>query len=114
MDNRATCGKITITYPPECSYVCYCTPQSGCQWAVTCGTWTTGGKGIVAERPLKPHVTLAGKLEVCVKILEQRWKRSVIVPTKLRGQTIRKRTLKGTPEQIAHALGVELGPKLKR
>ena len=108
------CGKITITYPPECSFVCYCTPESGCTWSVTCGTWTTGGKGLTAERPLQPHATVAGKLEVCAKILEQRWHRRVIVPAELRDRTIRKRTFRGTPEQIAQALGLELGPKRKR
>jgi hypothetical protein len=113
-DNKATCGKITITYPGDCSYVCYCTPESGCNWSVTCGDWTTGGKGLAAERPRQPHVTVAGKLGACAKILEQRWKRRVIVPTKLRRRTIRKRTFRGTPEQIAQALGLELGPKRKR
>ena len=83
-DNKVTCGKITITYPGDCSYVCYCTPESGCHWSVTCGDWTTGGKGLIAERPTQPHATVAGKLEACAKILEQRWKRPVIVPTKLR------------------------------
>jgi hypothetical protein len=113
-DNKVTCGKITITYPGDCSYVCYCTPESGCHWSVTCGDWTTGGKGLIAERPTQPHATVAGKLEACAKILEQRWKRPVIVPTKLRRRTILKRTFRGTPEQIARALGLELGPKRKR
>jgi len=68
----------------------------------------------MAERPLRPHATVAGKLVACAKILEQRWKHPVIVPKKLRGRTILKRTFKGTPEQIAQALGLELGPKRKR
>jgi hypothetical protein len=110
-DNKATCGKITVTYPGDCSYVCYCTPESGCHWSVTCGTWTTGGKGLVAERPGKPHVTVAGKLEACANILQKQWKRPVSVPKNLRRKTIRKRTLRGTPEQIADALGLQLGSK---
>ena len=113
-DQKATCGKITVTFPGDCSYVCYCTPESGCRWAVTCGDWTTGGKGLTAERPRQPHMTVVGTLGVCAKILEQRWNRRVIVPAKLRSRKIRKRTFRGTPEQIAQALGVELGPKRKR
>jgi hypothetical protein len=113
-DIRVICGKIPITFPGDCSYVCYCTPESGCHWAVTCGDWTTGGKGVIAEPQLQPHATVAGKLAVCAKILEQRWKRPVIVPAKLRHRTIRKRTFRGTPEQIVQALGLEFGPKRKR
>jgi len=70
-DNKVTCGKITITYPGDCSYVCYCTPESGCHWSVTCGDWTTGGKGLIAERPTQPHATVAGKLEACAKSLSK-------------------------------------------
>ena len=113
-DNKVQCGEITITFPADCSYVCYCTPESGCHWSVTCGDWTTGGKGVIGQRPRHTHATVAGKLEACAKILEQRWKRPVIVPTKLSRRTILKRTFKGTPEQIAQALGLELGPKRKR
>ncbi len=114
-DQKAKCGEITITYPGDCSYVCYCTPESGCHWAVTCGTWTTGGKGLISNRrPKHRRATLSGKLEGVAKILEQRWKRRVIVPAALRRKTIRKRTIKGTPEEMAAALGLELGKKLKR
>lgn len=114
-DQKATCGKITVTYPGDCSYVCYCTPESGCHWAVTCGTWTTGGAGLVAaERPKRRQATLVGKLEACAKVLEKRWKRRVIVPPKLRGKTIRKTTVRGMPEEMAAALGLTLGAKLKR
>ena len=108
-DKKAKCGEVPITYPADCSYVCYCTPNGGCNWAVTCGDWTTGGKGHTAQPPGRPHVTVDGKLEACAKILAKRWKRPVIVPTSLRRRTIRKRTLKGTPAEIAQALGLELG-----
>src|SRR4026209_168335 len=106
-DNKIKCGEITITYPADCSYVCYCTPESGCHWSVICGDWTTGGQGVIGQRPRHTHATVAGKLEACAKILEQRWKRPVIVPTKLSRRTILKRTFKGTPERIAQALGLE-------
>ena len=113
-DNRATCGKITITYPANCSYVCYCTPQSGCTWAVTCGTWTTGGKGLTSARPPRAQATVAGKLDALAKILAKRWNRPVTVPASYRRRTIAKRTLTGTPEQIADALGVKVGSKRPR
>ena len=108
-DKKAKCGEVPITYPGDCSYVCYCTPNGGCTWAVTCGDWTTGGQGLVAEPPAKPTVTIDGKLDACAKILAKRWKRPVRVPMSSRRQTIRKRTLRGTPEEIAQALGLELG-----
>jgi predicted amidophosphoribosyltransferase len=44
-------------------------------------------------------------------MLQKSWNRRVIVPAKLRRVRIRRRTFKGTPEQIADALGVQLGPK---
>jgi hypothetical protein len=119
MENVQTCGKVTIRYPSECTYVCYCVPGGGCHWSVTCGTWTTSGVGLKPEgssgtsHPGLPSATLVGKLVDCAKILQKRWKRPVIVPAKLRGRKIRKRTVKGTPEQIAEALGLQLGSKRK-
>jgi hypothetical protein len=113
-DIKNVCGKITVTFPGDCSYVCTCTPNAGCRWRVTCGDWTTGGTGLIAGHPRQPHTSLVGKLEVCAKLLEQTWKRSVIVPAKLRRRRIPKRTFRGTPEQIAQALGLKLGPKRKR
>jgi hypothetical protein len=47
-------------------------------------------------------------------MLQETWKRSVIVPANLRNRSIRKRTLGGTPEQIADALGLQLGPKISK
>jgi hypothetical protein len=112
-DNKVTCGKITITYPSNCSYVCYCTPESGCHWAVTCGDWTTGGQGLISDAP-DGHATVAGDLEACAKMLQKQWNRSVKVPKNLRGRRVRQRRLEGAPEDIARALGLELGsPKRK-
>ena len=105
-DNKMTCGKIIVTFPADCSYVCVCTPQAGCHWYVSCGDWTTGGKGVMAardERPSEPHVTVVGNLEVCAKLLEREWKRPLKLPSMARRQPMKKRTLKGTPEQIAQA-----------
>jgi hypothetical protein len=108
-DKKQTCGTTPITFPGECTYVCVCTPQGGCHWSVTCGDWTTSGVGLTTEPPRDPHVTIVGDLEVGAKILQKRWKRRVIVPRDLRGKTMRIRTLTGTPEQIAQALGLRLG-----
>jgi hypothetical protein len=43
-------------------------------------------------------------------MLQQVWHRRVIVPSELRGRTIRKRILRGTPEQVVTALALRLGP----
>jgi hypothetical protein len=112
-DQKAQCGSVPITYPSECTYVCYCVPNGGCHWSVTCGDWTTGGKGLTATSDPHPnHVTVRGDLAIAAKILAKGWKRSVKVPTNLRGKVIsRKRDIEGTPEEIAKALGLVLGPR---
>jgi hypothetical protein len=55
-------------------------------------------------------VTIAGTFELCAKGLERLWKRRVIVPPNLRTKVLRKRTVKGSQEEIAQSLGVRLGP----
>jgi hypothetical protein len=107
-DKRQVCGTVPITYPSDCTYICICTPSGGCHWSVTCGDWTTGGKGLTAEPPRQASVTIDGKLDVAARILEKTWKRRLIVPAKLRRGKIRTRTFKGTPEEIAQALGLQL------
>ena len=118
MERIESCGTTLIRYPDECTYVCSCghvSPQGGsyCMWAVKCGDWITGGTGRIKEPSRHQRVKVDGKLVACAKLLERVWKRHVIVPKKVRGRTV-KRTCRGTPEQIAQALGLELGPKLKR
>jgi hypothetical protein len=113
-----TCGTKTIRYPGECTYSCVCPAgNSPCTWTVSCpGFPPITGTGLIAsgqpEEP--PHATVDGAIADIANMLEVAWQRRVIVPPKLRGQKIRKRTLKGTPEQIAAALGLEVGPKTKR
>jgi hypothetical protein len=115
--NTATCGKTTVTYDERCGYVCNCIPGKPCDWTVSCpdgkGGWIdTTGTGLVVNLPTNPPtVTVAGRLALCAKALEKTWKRRVIVPVGLGTKTIRTRTLKGTPEQIAEALGLKLGSR---
>jgi hypothetical protein len=59
-------------------------------------------------------VTLDGNITECAKALQEAWHRRVIVPPKLRGRKIRKRTLRGTPEQIAAVLGLQLGSRIPK
>ena len=116
------CGAKTIRYPGECTYSCVCPGGSGpCTWTVTCGngppisgTGLTVSQGENGGHPKGPQVTLDGKLSVVSQMLQETWKRRVIVPANLRNRTIRKRTLKGTPEQIADALGLRLGGKVSK
>jgi hypothetical protein len=113
--NTATCGKTTVTYDERCAYTCGCLPGQGCNWIVSCpdgkGGWIyTSGTGRVANPPSHPPtVTVAGPLALCAKALEKIWKQPVIVPAALRTKILRRRTLKGTPEEIAHMLGLRLG-----
>lgn len=112
-DQKAVCGTVPISYPSDCTYVCYCVPNGGCHWSVTCGDWTTGGSGLTVATDDHPgHVTVHGKLEVCAAILAKAWKRPVKVPEELRGKVIsRRRDIKGSPEEVAKALGLKLGAK---
>jgi hypothetical protein len=108
------CGTKTIRYPGECTYSCVCPAGSApCTWTVSCpGLPPISGTGLTASgHPKSPHVTLDGNIAECAKMLQEVWQRRVIVPPKLRGRKIRKRTLRGTPEQIAAGLGLQLGPK---
>ena len=108
---KQTCGKTEVTYDDRCSYHCSCLPDAGCKWTVHCpGNITTTGTGMTTPGG-KPHVTVAGDLAVCAKMLAKAWKRRVIVPTALRARRIRSRTLEGTPEEIAQALGLRLGAR---
>ena len=113
---EATCGKTPVVYDSRCSYSCSCLPNAGCKWTVSCpdgagGTFDTTGTGLTAAPPRRPSVTVAGDLETCAKMLEKVWKRRVVVPVNLRNKRIRRRTLTGTSEEMAHALGLELGPR---
>ena len=111
-DKKQTCGSKSITYPSNCSYSCDCPAgNSPCTWTVTCGDTVFTGTGLTAHHP-RPQVTLDGNISVLSKALQQAWKRRVTVPANLRNRKIRKRTLKGTPEEIADALGLKLGPKI--
>jgi hypothetical protein len=112
------CGTKTITYPAECTYSCVCPAgNSPCTWTVSCPgipPFTGTGLTVPGHTPKSPHVTLDGTIAECAKMLQEVWRRRVVVPPGLRGRRIRKRTLKGTPEQIATALGLRLGPKTAR
>ena len=116
-DKVQTCGSKTIRYPSSCSYSCVCPAgNSPCTWRVNCqGTIFTGTGLIVTGQPEKPpHATVDGAIGDIATMLAKAWQRRVSVPPKIRGRKIRKRTLKGTPEQIAAALGLQLGPRTKR
>ena len=114
VENVEKCGSVTIRYPSSCAYTCWCSGAYGCRWQVKCNGTVFNGEGFIPPKPPKnPHVTLAGDLVACAESLQQAWGRRVVVPKELRGKKIRKRTIKGTPEEIALALGLELGSRLK-
>jgi hypothetical protein len=112
----AKCGKTSVEYDDVlCSYSCACKQGNGCTWSVTCGAIKVSGTGLVSHPHSGTSVTIAGgNLAMCAKNLEGLWNRRVIVPPKLRTQRVRKRTLKGSPEEVAEALGLRVGPKRKR
>ena len=114
VENRQVCGTTPITYPSECTYVCICSPGYGCNWSVKCGDWTTGGRGLELEGEHTSHVAIHGDLAIAAELLAKSWKRTVRVSEPMRGKVFkRKKTVEGTPEEIAHALGLQLGPLRK-
>jgi hypothetical protein len=112
----AKCGGTSVEYDEkQCSYTCECIRDNGCFWSVTCGKITVNGTGLVKNHAAETSVTVAGgTLAMVAKNLERLWKRSVIVPSKLRKHRIGKRRVTGAPEEVAAALGLRLGPKRKR
>jgi hypothetical protein len=112
-----TCGSKTIRYPSSCSYSCVCPAgNTPCTWRVNCGGTIFTGSGLTspAEPGKPPHASVEGALGDIATMLAKAWQRRVTVPPRMRGQKIRKRTLKGSPEEIAAALGLRLGPPTKR
>jgi len=112
---KQTCGKTTVEFDDKCGYSCNCYPD-GCKWTVGCpdgegGLFYTHGTGMVVNPDPHGGVTVAGNLQMCAMMLAKHWKRRVTVPPALRTKKLRKRTLQGTPEEIARALGVVLGPR---
>jgi hypothetical protein len=111
------CGGATIDYEETlCTYTCFCTPNQPCVWSVTCPgpggkDITTSGTGHLSTPVFDPSLVIAGNLASAAKSLERVWGRRVIVPEGLREKRIRRRTLKGTPGEIANRLGLSLGAK---
>jgi hypothetical protein len=114
----AKCGKTEIDYDAAlCTYTCLCSPGQACVWSVTCPgpggkDITTSGTGLVVSPPTAdPSVVVSGNLAIAAKALARGWRRRVAVPARLQGVRVRRRTLKGTPDEIAEALGFSLGAK---
>jgi len=73
------------------------------------GGWTnTTGTGSKVTPPKHAGVQVAGNLGAIAQMLGKTWKLKVSVPKELSQKTV-KRTLKGTPQEIAEALGLKLG-----
>jgi hypothetical protein len=110
---KQTCGKTTVDVDARCSWVCNCLPGKPCDWTVSCpdgmGGWiSTTGTGLTTTPPRHPTIKVAGNLAGIAICLTRAWKRPVTVPEGPGRKKI-ERTLKGTPEEIAHALGLKLG-----
>ena len=74
------------------------------------GETTTSGEGHEIGGHAFPTVTIDGDLKVVAAFLSKRWDRPVSVPSKLARKRV-QRTLSGSQEEIAHALGHQLGAK---
>ena len=110
-----TCGKTKVTYDDDkCEYVCIC--SKSCTWEVNCqGGITVSGTGLVRNgtgNGSRPgfSVQVNATLGVIAKALERTWRRPVVAPRDVRDKRVARR-VKGTPEEIAKALGLELGKR---
>jgi hypothetical protein len=114
----SVCGNAQVNYDAaKCSFKCTTIGEGTHYWNVTCqgGIVVSGtGRGVGQPKGPSSSIVVAGNLEQLAVALGKDWKRSVTVPTGLRGKVIRQRSLKGSPEEIATALGLTLGPKKKR
>jgi hypothetical protein len=118
-DRSNTCGVTKVTYPDDCDWFCFC-GATKCTWSVTCGDRVFSGetKPLVrpprdgGERPPRPQDSLQvdAPLGVIAEWLERTWRRPVTVPDELRDKHV-TRKLRGKPEKIADALGLELGKR---
>ena len=119
------CGTNNVTYDEkQCTYTCYCQPggcygTQSCSWAVSCpdgkGGWTTvSGTGRVEGNLSDPKVTVAGTLEGLAINLSKMWGRRISAAKVGRTKKRIKRTLSGSKEEIARALGLELMRKPRR
>jgi hypothetical protein len=115
------CGQTQVNWDSaKCSFVCTPWPSGkNYTWVVTCGKGKdivsvsgTGHEGEGGGKPPKGFgqlIEVAGSLEMLAVALQNDWKRPVKVPSKLKGKVLRTRTVKGTPEEMAKALGLTLG-----
>ena len=112
-ETTKTCGKRRITYPASASFTCACQKFGKCTYIVILkdGTVFVGTDLVAPPKPKPPHVTVAGGLKEIALALQRIWKRRIIVPTGEGGRKLSTRTLRGTPAEIASALGLVLTTK---
>jgi hypothetical protein len=110
-----TCGITSVTYEDICAYTCSCIPRKGCHWDVSCpnatgGFTTTSGSGHVETPPRFPTTTVSGPLGAIAHNLELQWERPVTVPPGLGEKIIPLKTIEGSHEEVAGALGLKVSP----
>jgi hypothetical protein len=113
------CGQVIQDNNPvddPCGFACivhtHTDGTTSCEWSLDCGdglpingTVDTGRKH---PKPLTGEVVVTGTLGAIASIFERMWRRPVSVPERRRMEEISRR-LKGTPEELAEALGLLLG-----
>jgi hypothetical protein len=117
--SEAKCGTTTVVYDKRCTWSCTCDPK-GCDWSVTCpgpkkgDDTVTTGTGLIKPEGSRDRsrdwLKVSGDVVACANALEKRWKRRVTVPARMKKQKFRGRTVRGTPEEMADALGLTLAP----
>lgn len=109
-----TCGNKSINYPSDSTFVCVCAPKGGkCTYTVIFpnGGSITGTDLVAPPKPKPPHVVVSGSLQAIAVALERISKRHFVVPPTLRNKNVRMKTLRGTTEDMAEALGLEVAKK---
>jgi hypothetical protein len=105
---RHQCGSKTITSDDDCSFFCSCYTHFFCHWQIVCSGLVVGdGWNKPRVRPKEPTISVDGVLGDLAEALSKEWRRQVVVPRERRNERVTRR-VKGTPEQMAEALGLKL------
>jgi hypothetical protein len=104
------CCGVKLSAGKDCIIIC----DDDCSYEIWCGDVVIKGKPKAVQpppngghEPLGEKVKVGGNLHRIAKSLSSHWGRPVVVPARLRGKSIRERTLTGSPEEIVKALGLQ-------
>jgi hypothetical protein len=114
--NTGICGKATISYDENCSWLCRCNAR-GCRWEVSCpdgkGGWTsttgTGHTNGGGGNGGKDHISIDGSALAVAKLLEKESGMRIEVPENKLKERITL-AMDGDVHDLIKALGFRASP----